>query len=199
MNLLRFPNFIFCEEAQEMSSWVLQNKNKEFFQDANMKGNRITTRYSTNKEFMYPKLIGKIRNRIIDVLNLYEEENNGIYPPFKNGVVASCAFPGDTCYEHIDPVWHQGFNTLHCNVITQSPDKGGNLILNGIIEPMSELELCCYLVSRTAHSTTLIEGNKERIMWVFGFCIDNEKWEALIEKHQRLYSGVGKCNDTLSL
>lgn len=180
MNLLRFPDFISNNESQELSNWILQNK--KFFQNANMGGNRITTRYPTNKEFMYPKVVGEIRNRIVDVLNLYEEENNGIYPPFKNGAVASCAFPGDTCYEHIDPVWHDGFHTLHCNVITQAPDFGGNLILDGVVEPMNERELVCYLVSKLPHKTNLVEGSKERLMWVFGFCVKDKKWSTLVEK-----------------
>ena len=148
-----------------------------------MGGVRVTTRYSDHNSFTYPDVVFNVRKRIVETLNLHEEESFKFYPPFKNGIVSSCAFPGDTCYEHTDPVWHHGFNTLHCNVITQSPDKGGDLLLDGIIEPMKELELCCYLVSKTPHSTTLIEGNKERIMWVFGFCIDDEKWKMLIEKH----------------
>lgn len=183
MNLLRFSNFISREEAREMSSWVLSNKENNFFTDANMGGVRLTTRYSNYNSFEYPSVVLNIRKKIIDKFALYEEENFNIRPPFKNGIVASCASPGDTCYEHIDPVWHQGFNTLHCNVITQSPNKGGDLILDGVIEQMLELELCCYLVSKNPHSTTLVEGNKERIMWVFGFCIDDEKWKMLIEKY----------------
>jgi hypothetical protein len=183
MNLLRFPNFISDSEAQELSNWILQNKNTEIFQDANMKGNRVTTRYSTNKEFTYPKVVKEIRTRIVNLLNLCEEERNGIYPPFKDGVVASCAFPGDTCYEHIDPTWYDGFYTMHCNVITQAPNNGGDLILNSVIEPMKEKELVCYLVSKLPHSTTLIEGTKERLMWVFGFCVRNDKWSNLFEAH----------------
>lgn len=183
MNLLRFSNFISREEAREMSSWVLSNKENNFFTDANMGGLRLTTRYSNHDVFEYPSVALNIRKRIVETLYLREEESFNIKPPFKNGIVASCAFSGDTCYEHIDPVWHQGFNTLHCNVITQSPDKGGDLLLSGINEPMQELELCCYLVSKIPHSTTLIEGNKERIMWVFGFCINDEKWKVLSEKH----------------
>jgi hypothetical protein len=183
MNLIRIPNFISCEEAQEMSSWVLNNKEKNFFNDANMGGIRLTTRYSNHDNFEYPTVVLGIRKKIIEMFDLHEEEMFNIKPPFKNGIVASCALPGDTCYQHIDPVWHQGFNTLHCNVITQSPDKGGDLILDGVVEPMKELELCCYLVSKTTHGTNLVEGNKKRIMWVFGFCIDDDKWNVLREKH----------------
>lgn len=183
MNLLRFPDFISNNESQELSNWVLNNKEKDFFNDANMGGVRLTTRYSNHDSFEYPSIALSIRKKIVNLLDLHEEECNGIYPPFKDGVVASCALPGDTCYEHIDPVWHQGFNTMHCNVITQTPNSGGDLILNGAMEPMKEKELVCYLVSKTPHSTTLIEGTKERIMWIFGFCIDYDKWDTLSEKY----------------
>ena len=47
-NLLKFSDFISPNEAQDLSNWILQNKDKEIFKDANMKGNRITTRYSTD-------------------------------------------------------------------------------------------------------------------------------------------------------
>lgn len=183
MNLLRFSNFISREEAREMSSWVLSNKENNFFTNANMGGVRLTTRFSSHDSFEYPSIVLSIRKRILNLLDLHEEESFNIKPPFKNGIVASCAFPGDTCYEHVDPIWHQGFNTLHCNVVTQSPDNGGQLILNGVVEPMQELELCCYLVSKVPHSTTLIGGAKERIMWVFGFCVDDNKWKVLSEQH----------------
>jgi hypothetical protein len=181
MSLLRFFNFISIDEAKEMAFWILQNKN--LFKDANMNGRRITTRYSDHNSFNYPLVIKQVRERIVKMLGVEEEENFRIIPPFKEGVVASCAFPGDTCYEHLDPAWHFGFNTLHCNVIVQAPDKGGDLILNGEVEPMRERELCCYLVSKDLHETTLVEGSKERLMWIFGFCIDDEKWKMLSEKH----------------
>jgi hypothetical protein len=180
MNILKFPNFISSVEAEEMSRWVLENKEKSFFKPANMGGIRLTTRYSTSEYFNYPKIVLSIREKIINLFNLQEEERLNLKPDFKNGIVASCAFPGDTCFVHIDPIWHGKYNTLHCNVITQSPDKGGDLILDGFIEPMRELELSCYLVSRIPHGTTLVQGKKERLMWVFGFCIDNEKWEKAI-------------------
>jgi len=182
-NLLKFSNFISANEAQELSNWILENKDKEIFKDANMNGKRITTRYSTDMNFEYPKIVKDIRNKIIDLLYLREEEDNKIYPPYKDGVVASCAFAGDICYEHIDYIWYDGFCTMHCNIITQAPEKGGNLILNGVLEQMSETELNCYLVSKLPHSTDLVEGPKERLMWVFGFCIQEDKWNKLVEKY----------------
>jgi len=182
-NLLKFSDFISLNEAQELSNWTLQNKNKEFFKDAEMGGKRITTRFSTDMNFEYPKIVKDIRNKIINLLDLHEQEENKIYPPFKDGAVASCAFESDTCFEHIDPVWHKGFHTMHCNIITQAPKNGGNLILNGVLEQMRERELNCYLVSKLPHGTDLVEGSKERLMWVFGFCIQEDKWNKLVEKY----------------
>lgn len=182
-NLLKFSDFISLNEAQELSNWTLQNKDKKIFKDAEMGGKRITTRFSTDMNFEYPKIVKDIRNKIIDLLDLSKQEENKIYPPFKDGAVASCAFEGDTCFEHIDPVWHKGFHTMHCNIITQAPKKGGNLILNGVLEQMNERELNCYLVSKLSHGTDLVEGSKERLMWVFGFCIQEDKWNKLIEKY----------------
>lgn len=183
MNLLRIPNFISLEEAQELSSWVLHNKSAPFFSDAQMGGNRVTTRYADNDVFNYPEILKSIRTKIIELFGLADEERFGFYPPFKDGVVASCAFPGDTCYEHTDPVWYSGFNTMHCNVITQAPEGGGELTLGGVLEPMPERELCCYLPSKTPHSTDLVTGSRERIMWIFGFCITDDDWQKLHEKH----------------
>jgi hypothetical protein len=182
--ILRFPNFITSEESKNLSNWILENKHKKFFKDANMLGKRITTRYSLHKDFEYPETVKCIRKKIVNLLSLHEEESAGIYPPFKNGAVASCAFPGDTCYEHIDQVWHDGFNTLHCNVITQSPESGGDLILNGVVEPMREKELICYLVSKSPHKTNMVEGVKERLMWIFGFCITNKAWNNITQKYE---------------
>lgn len=183
MNILRFSDFISIDEAKELSNWVLDNKNKPFFEDAGMGGNRITTRFTDHYSLCYPIVSKNIRAKIIKLLDLQDEERFGFIPPFKEGIVASCAFPGDTCFEHTDPIYYKGFNTLHCNVITQAPEGGGELTLGGVLQPMPERELCCYLPSKTPHSTDLVTGNQERIMWVFGFCITDDDWQKLHEKY----------------
>lgn len=167
-----------------MSNWILKNKDSSFFKDANMGGIRKTTRYSDHKDFEYPDIIKQIRAKIVSFLNLNNSESLGLIPPFKNGVVASCAFPGDTCYSHVDPIWVEDHHTLHCNVLTQEPESGGHLILDGQTKIMKERELVCYLVSKNSHETTKILGNKLRLMWVFGFCVTQQQWDFIIEKYQ---------------
>ena len=42
-------NFLSKDEKNDLVKWIMNNKdNTELFKDANMNGNRITTRYSKN-------------------------------------------------------------------------------------------------------------------------------------------------------
>lgn len=75
-----------------------------------------------------------------------------------------------------------GFNTAY-STVTTSATGGGELTLGGVLEPMPERELCCYLPSKTPHNTDLVTGSRERIMWIFGFCITDDDWQKLHEKH----------------
>jgi hypothetical protein len=183
MNIACFPDFILVQEAQEMSNWILENNQRSFFKNANMGGIRKTTRYTNGENFEYPNIVKHIREKIVNFLNLQESELSGLIPPFKNGIVASCAFPGDTCYSHVDPVWVAGYHTLHCNILTQEPENGGHLILDKQTKIMKQRELVCYLVSKDEHETTKILGDKLRLMWIFGFCVTQQQWEHIVEKH----------------
>ena len=50
-------NFISREEQNDLVKWIMNNKdNTELFKDANMKGNRITTRYSKKFSFYHKVL-----------------------------------------------------------------------------------------------------------------------------------------------
>lgn len=179
MTVVKSPEFITAYEASVLSEWVLANHSSPYFSDANMGGSRKTTRYTPSADFAYPKEALNIRKRIVRLLGLEDNETYGIYPPFKDGIVASYAPPGDSCYEHTDPVWHKGFHTLHCNVLSQAPSDGGYVFVNGEKHVMQERELFCYLVSRDLHQITEVLGNKPRLMWVFGFCITDDDWRRL--------------------
>ena len=175
-DVIRINNFISKEDSKILSNWILNNCDKSFFKNANMGGNRKTTRYSTDENFSYPKEALDIRKKIIDEFNLQENEKNNIYPPFKNGIVASFALNNDTCYEHVDPVWAENYDTLHCNIITQAPEQGGELVINKKKYIMKENELFCYQVSKSSHEVLQVKGEKPRLMWVFGFCVNKEQW-----------------------
>ena len=182
MDVVRIDNFISKENSKILSNWILDNSHKSFFKNANMGGNRKTTRYSTDENFSYPEEALNVRKKIIDTFNLNKNEMDNIYPPFKNGIVASFAENNDTCYEHIDPVWVENYETLHCNIITQAPDQGGEVVINKNKNIMKENELFCYRVSKSSHEVLEIKSKKPRLMWVFGFCVNEEQWKYISEK-----------------
>ena len=43
-NLIK--NFILLKDCDYLSNWIIDNKDKDFFKNANMGGNRYTTRFS---------------------------------------------------------------------------------------------------------------------------------------------------------
>jgi len=166
------PNFLSNTECNELAFWITNNHYN--FVDANMGGNRKTTRYIKDN-IVFPELALNIRERLKNYLALEDI----IRPPFTNGMVASYAEPGDTCYEHIDPVWCEDHHTMHCNVIVQKPEGGGNVVIEGQEFNMPEGDIICYYVSDLKHSVTEVVGKKNRLMWVFAFCVggnQNEKY-----------------------
>ena len=164
-----YNNFISIEECNYLSNWIIENKNNAFFKDANMNGKRLTTRYSDN--FYFPKLAYQIQNRVIKKLNLKDYYLSN----FKDGMIASYAEPGDTCYIHRDPVWIENTITLHCN-IKLSSNEGGNPIIEGEKINLKKGDMWVYPVSNVDHGSDIVLGDIPRTMWVFGFSINKNMW-----------------------
>jgi hypothetical protein len=176
-----YPPIVLSDaERGSMKAWIEANAAGNFFQDANMRGNRVTTRYTDAAQFNFPEVVYEIRARVSDVLGFGLEPT----PAFKDGMVASYASPGDTCYSHKDPVWHGGFYTVHCNVILSAPEEGGELIVEGKQYNMPEGRFICYPVSEVMHGTLLVKGAKPRLMWVFGFCVTPKQYLETVRKYQ---------------
>lgn len=173
-----FPTPIEDTERLVLLDWVLENHDKSFFKDAKMRGNRITTRYTDEQHFCFPEEATKIRNKIADAL----EFSKNPLPHFSNGMVASYALPGDTCYAHRDPRWYPSLWTVHCNVILSPPESGGDLFIENVQYEMPTGQPICYPVSEMTHQTTLIKGEKPRIMWIFGFCVSPTEYLNAQEK-----------------
>lgn len=158
-------------ELSELTEWVIRYSGTQMFSDANMGGNRKTTRFNNSGSLKFPATAYAVRNRIAEMLGFDFEKK----PGFSDGMVASWAGEGDTCYYHKDPVWHEGLITAHCNVLLQAPEKGGKLFVEGQKYEMQVGKPICYPVSEVDHGTTKIIGSTPRIMWVFGFCVTKEK------------------------
>jgi len=157
-------NFLSEEECTFLNKWIVDNKNKDFFKDANMNGKRVTTRYSENVPF--PKDVFSIKERLINLLQLPEVR----HPPFYEGMVASYAPVGDKVYIHKDPIWEEGLKTLHCNVVL-SDSEGGFPIVEDETLKIKKGDMWCYLVSDVNHGCSTVTGTIPRTMWIFGFLI----------------------------
>ena len=83
MLVSRISNFISDIESLTLSNWILSNKDKDFFKDANMGGNRETSRYSDANKYTFPPEALKIREKIINTFSLTENEKRSLIPPFK--------------------------------------------------------------------------------------------------------------------
>lgn len=160
-------DFITPSECRELSNWIAENVDTANFGAVEMGGKRLSTRFKVG--FKYPELAHDIKKRIIEKFNF---ETIGIkYPHFMDAMVASCAFPSDTCYAHKDPVWHENHFTLHCNILISEPEGGGNLLIEGTKYKMNAGDLVCYPVSKFLHETDEVIGSKVRLLWIFGFCL----------------------------
>jgi len=174
------PVSISAVEIDAMLFWIASNVDSGCVQAARMGGNRVTTRFTDKARFDFPVAAHRVRARVSAVLGFGLEPT----PAFKDGMVASYASPGDTCYSHKDPVWHGGFYTVHCNVILSAPEEGGELVVEGEQYNMPEGKFICYPVSEVVHETLLVKGNKPRLMWVFGFCVPPEQYRKTVRKCQ---------------
>ena len=172
MNYKIIKDFISKEEQDDLVQWTMNNKNNpKLFKDANMEGNRITTRYS--EDFSFPDITYKIQKRIISKLKLKDFK----LPKYHHGIVASYAGDNDTVYEHLDPQWYPPHETLHCNLMLQKPFEGGKPFIDKTNIDLDERDLWCYYVSKTPHGSSRIKGSRPRLMYVFGFSIDFKELE----------------------
>jgi hypothetical protein len=179
----------FCSEQERniLNKWTLSRYKQPYFQDANMDlyntGTRLTTRFASQDEFDqyahlidYPEEVYNIRRRIVDYFHLHDCP----YPQsFKDGIVNGIGFENGSICDHIDPIYYEGLNTLHCNILSQNSERGGVTIIDGIEHKINDGDLLCYVVSKHYHEVTKIEGTRNRILWVFGFCIDDYKMQEI--------------------
>ena len=167
-----FKNFLSEKECSDLNKWILDNKDKSFFKDAEMNGIRVTTRYS--EKISFPEEAFFIKKKLISRLQLSEVK----HPPFCEGMVASYAPAGDTLYIHKDPIWEEGLKTLHCNVVLSDSGGGFPIIENEFLK-IKKGDMWCYLVSDVNHGCSLVTGETPRTMWVFGFLIKEDVYDRL--------------------
>lgn len=181
-----YPNFISKEEIDALNTWVelgVKNNWLGFAVTQNLPDltlrwtpNRLTTRMYSDR-FEYPQIVRDISHKVrsflgIDFLPLIERHG-------KEGVVVSYTMNGGDLYKHKDSRHNEGaLATLRCNILTQAPENGGQLYIQGAPVTFNVGDLHCYLASEHEHYVTEIEGDTPRIMWMFGAHVPAEDWNS---------------------
>lgn len=180
-------NFISNDTIKVLNEWALNkvySKPKIFYDACMGSGGLDRTRLSTRVFFQinhtnfnlnniinYPDEALELRVKIAQYFNLKNYKD----PPYCNGIICGIGYNNGDIKEHTDPVYYDDTYTLHCNAITQAADEGGITIIEGIPYPTKPNDILIYPVSKVKHKVTTIKGNTARILWVFGYCINDER------------------------
>ena len=173
-------NFVSKDIIKCLNKWTLDNCHRNFFEDAGMDPDNPETRFTTRfpnesvaENINYPDAAFILKNKIVDYFHLEDYKSP---PSYSYGIVNGIGYSGGRIEEHIDPTYYPDTKTVHFNVISQHAQKGGHTIINGVeYNDVRSTDLLIYQVSEVYHEVTRTEGTAPRILWVFGFCLDDKK------------------------
>jgi len=140
---------------------------------------RYTSRMYANR-YEYPQLVRDIHSQIeneFDLVKWHEPKHSH----GRDGVVVSATLPGGDVYLHKDPIddFVNQKETLRCNILT-SETQGGLIWVNDETYTLQKGDMMQYLVTRHEHRVEPVIGDDGdlRIMWMFGWNVDGDQWEA---------------------
>jgi len=184
------PNYLDNDKCELLNAWVRGNiakNNIPYGITQNYKTKNIYTtrfRYTTRstKNYEYPQLVRDIHKQIETEFNLIKwatpKHIHG-----KDGVVVSAIMPDGDVFLHKDSIdIEKEKHTLRCNILT-SETKGGLIWVNGESYKLKKGDMMQYLVTKHDHSVEKVIGQDGdlRIMWMFGWYVDGDEWEAQIQ------------------
>ena len=174
-----YPDFATEEEVNALNTWAeLGVKNKWLFNGISnglITYKRFTSRMYGDR-YEYPQVVRDVSKRVREFVGV--DSYPLILGHGRDGVVVSYTLQGGDVYKHRDPRSAMGLATLRCNILTQAPEKGGELYVDGVQVKLNVGDLHCYLVSEHDHWATEVEGNIPRIMWMFGAHVPAEDWNS---------------------
>jgi hypothetical protein len=180
-NVIRKKHFITPVQCDGLNTWVnqaIQNRWLDSGIDSvGMCKNRLTTRLYGNR-FEYPQIVHSVFDQITEALALHNLSKS-VAGGGRDGVVVSCTYRGGDVYQHTDPMEDE-CHVLRCNVITQGADSGAKLYIDNEHIDVEVGELHCYLPSALPHYVTAVQGQTPRIMWMFGYKCDKERFDQLL-------------------
>ena len=192
VNLVR--NYLPHETCDILNTWVRDQIDEGninygitktgYYKDTN-EAQSYHLRYSSRidpSKIEYPQLVRDLHEQIQNEFRLGKwSEPKHIHG--KDGVVVSATLPGGNVYLHKDPRdGQEPKHTLRCNILT-SETEGGLIWVNGESYKLKKGDMMQYLVSKYEHKVDSVIGNPGdmRIMWMFGWYVDDEEWEASIQ------------------
>jgi hypothetical protein len=141
---------------------------------------RYTSRMYGDK-YEYPQLVRDIHAQIEQDFNL-SKWHLPVHTHGRDATVVSATMPGGDVYLHKDPVdGQEPKHVLRCNILT-SETEGGLIWVGGESYSLKKGDMMQYLVSKHEHRVEPVAGNPGdlRIMWMFGWYVDADEWETLI-------------------
>ena len=163
-------NFIDIRIKDILNTWTLENYKTNLFSDANMglEETTLTTRYFNDcRNLNFPIVAYQTQIKILETF----VNTKFKLAKFCQGIANSITFNNGEVREHTDPVYLNNTITYHCNIISQKPNIGGITYLDNIPFETNETDLLIYPVSEINHKVSKVEGDKPRIVWMFGFSI----------------------------
>jgi hypothetical protein len=181
--VLRKKHFLTQTQCDELNAWVLEGVECKWLDlgaSCEMQWQyekRLTTR-NYGGRFEYPQIVYDVSQQITESLDLHDLRKSE-FGGGRDGVVVSCTFPEGDVYEHID-MMEGSKHILRCNVMTQAADSGAKLYIDNEHIDVEVGELHCYLPSTVPHYVTKVEGQTPRILWMFGYKCDKERFDQLL-------------------
>lgn len=185
--VLLVRNFLNSEECTILKKWTLEASDNQFVdgisgnwdtKEFTRVKNRLTNRMVGDK-IEYPELVYAIQNRLRETFPLIKDveviKNHG-----KDGVVVSITYDTGDVYKHKDPavdVQVPETVAVRFNILVSKAESGGIIHVENKTYDLNEGDLMAYLVSEYYHSVETCSGNNPRILFMFGFCIDQASWE----------------------
>jgi hypothetical protein len=188
VNVIR--NYLSHDKCDELNAWVRNaidtnkiDKGITVAVDGSVStaALRYTSRMYANR-FKYPQLVRDLHARIETEFNL-TQWHYPVHTHGQDGVVVSATMPGGDVHLHKDPVDGQDpKHTLRCNILT-SETAGGLIWIGNESYELNKGDMMQYLVSRHEHRVETVEGEPGdlRILWMFGWYVDGDAWEASIQ------------------
>ena len=185
--VLVIRNFITAEECATLKAWAVNAAATQFVdgvsgnwdaKEFTRVKNRLTNRMLGDR-IEYPELVYAIQTRLRETFPLIQDaeviENHG-----KDGVVVSITYDTGDVYRHKDPAVDAqvpGTVALRFNILASKAETGGLIHVEDKTYDLNDGDLMAYLVSEYYHSVDACAGENPRILFMFGFCANQEAWE----------------------